>query len=113
MNLIKQAQKGELPQNKVLVPAEEGGTVTSDDGNLTLEIPAGALDSDTEIAVSYAESEELPESLREIEGAGPGYHLQPDGLTFNDPVTVSLDLAPMDCSFRFTKRQFIRMVEQL
>ena len=71
---------------------DEGRTVTSDDGKLTLEIPPGALDEEIAISITAVPLEELPEELHLLRGAGTGYRLEPDGLTFSKPVTVTLEL---------------------
>ena len=74
-------------------PTEESRTVTSDDGKLTLKIPPGALgEDDVEITITSVPLEELPEELQEVQGAGDGYRLEPDGLQFNQPVAVRLEL---------------------
>ncbi len=68
-----------------------GGKLTSPDGKLTLEIPAGALSSDTVITLSKSPS--LPEQANRLSLA---YTLQPDGLAFAKPATVQLKLAASD-----------------
>lgn len=73
-------------------PPEPVRAVISDDGRLTLEIPPGAVDEDVEISVTSVPLDELPEQLRVLLGAGTGYRLEPDGLEFRKPVTVSLQL---------------------
>jgi hypothetical protein len=72
--------------------AQEFRTVTSDDGRLTVEIPAGAVDGEAEITIATVPLDELPEELRLLQGAGTGYRLEPDGLEFSEPVAVSLEL---------------------
>ena len=72
--------------------APEALIVTSDDGRLTLTIPPGALDEDVEITITSVPLEELPQALQEVQGAGDGYRLEPEGLRFLGPVTVSLEL---------------------
>lgn len=68
----------------------EGGSVTSRDGKLILDIPAGALDEETEISIKEIEPDEVAEEIidteQEIESA---YELSPDGLEFNLPVSVT------------------------
>ena len=70
----------------------EGGVVTSDDGKLALDIPAGALDEEVEITMTAVPVDDLPEELREVSGPGPAYLLEPDGLEFDEPVAVKLEL---------------------
>jgi len=59
----------------------EGGVVVSDDGRLTLEVPAGALDEAVDITIE--EAEDLPEGA-----LGPAYDVQPRGLVFGAPIRV-------------------------
>jgi len=61
---------------------ERGGTVTSDDGRVTLSIPAGALAD--EVAIRIVESEALPE-----DAGGPAYEIQPIGVTFSFPAELA------------------------
>ncbi len=72
--------------------AQEGRTVASDDGRLTVEIPPGVVDEEAEITIATVPLDELPEELRVLQGAGTGYRLEPDGLEFSEPVAVSLEL---------------------
>ncbi len=65
----------------------EGGTVRSSDGKLTLEIPAGALDEDTEISIKRINPEDLPPEFGDID-TDRQYELEPDGLEFNIPITA-------------------------
>ena len=76
----------------VTIAAAQGGTVTSLNGFLTLEIPPGALDEDTQISITSAEPDDLPDSLRQLADPEMIYQLQPDGLRFNQAVTVTIDI---------------------
>jgi hypothetical protein len=67
-------------------------TVVSDDGKLTIIIPAGLVDDDVEITATALPLEQLPVELRQLRGAGAGYRLDPDGLEFDQPVEVTLEL---------------------
>lgn len=64
-----------------------GGSVTSSDGLFTLDVPAGALASDTDITIQ-------PITNTAWGGIGAGYRLTPDGLTFSQPVNVAFQIAP-------------------
>ncbi len=75
------------------ITADEGGSVTSADGALTLEIPPGALAEDTDISIREVDPDDLPDAFADV-GEGMGYELEPEGLTFSEPVTVSLSLDP-------------------
>jgi hypothetical protein len=63
-----------------------GGTVMSDDGRVTLEIPAGALSSDVEISIEVVD--DGPNSA-----VGTAYAILPAGVSLLRPATLSYDLA--------------------
>ncbi len=66
-----------------------GGSLTSSDGSLAVNIPAGALTSDTDITIQ-------PITNTAWGGIGTGYQLTPDGLTFLQPVELEFQIAPED-----------------
>lgn len=66
-----------------------GGTVDSDDGNVTLTIPAGALSEDTTIEVTSLTT--TPSG-----GIGTAYLFTPEGLSFDIPVTIAIDYDELD-----------------
>jgi hypothetical protein len=68
-----------------------GGKVVSADGDLTLDIPVGALAEDTEISVRKISRSELGPDFQGVDVAA-AYELGPDGLAFLQPVTVTLRL---------------------
>jgi len=74
-----------------------GGQVMSADGDLTLDIPAGALPADTEITIRKLAPSQLGPAFEGADVAA-AYELGPDGLTFQQPVTVTLrlDQQPVD-----------------
>jgi hypothetical protein len=59
-----------------------GGTLESADGNLTVTIPPGALSSETEISIQ-------PVTNTAPLGLGSGYRLQPEGITFANPIQLT------------------------
>jgi formylglycine-generating enzyme len=63
-----------------------GGTVTTGDGNVTLEVPAGALDSETEITVAPQMTYPADERLV----PGTCYEFGPDGTQFAVAVQMTL-----------------------
>jgi hypothetical protein len=66
----------------------EGGTLASDDGRFSLEIPAGALDTEMEFSVE--------EVSCDLEAAiGSCYAALPIGTTFRLPVLVAFDVADL------------------
>jgi len=82
----------DTPSTQLIVQAEKGGTVTSLDGRLNVEIPAGALAEDTEISIEIIPPEELPEELQEWEPIGSAYRLEPDGLKFQEPIKLTMQI---------------------
>jgi len=70
----------------------DGGSITSNDGLLTLTIPAGALGNVETITIAPLAAEELGsefDQLVDAEGIAEVYELGPDGLVFDQPVAVN------------------------
>ncbi len=67
-----------------------GGSVTSDDGKLTLTFPAGALAADTEITIEGTAPANLDDEFDPL-APDEGYALGPDGLTFPVPVRATYE----------------------
>jgi fibronectin type 3 domain-containing protein len=67
-----------------------GGSVTSDDKNITVQVPEGALSSKTAITITPTPSNSNvpPGSI------GAVFDLSPDGTTFNKPITISIKYDP-------------------
>lgn len=63
-----------------------GGQVRSKTRDLTIDIPAGALDADTAITIT-------PITSTGPGAAGPAWRLGPDGTKFNVPVTLTFSYA--------------------
>lgn len=76
------------PENLV---GPEGGTLTS--GPLTLEVPAGALDDSVEITITALDNASGSAPADFVVVDGTGFDLQPDGLTFAEPATLSIRVA--------------------
>lgn len=66
-----------------------GGTLVSDDGRFSVDIPEGALDAELELHI-----ETVPCELSDA--VGDCYAVSPRGTTFLRPVEVSYELADMD-----------------
>ena len=66
-----------------------GGSVQSDDGRLTLKIPAGALSSPTAVSIG-AGSNGAPNAI------GAGYSITPGALSFAKPAQLVLHYATVD-----------------
>jgi len=78
------------------VSAAGGGTFTSNNGEISLEIPPGALAQDTTITVKEVPQEEWTEDIKALEPVGPVFSLEPDGLEFSQPVRITVRLDPED-----------------
>lgn len=78
------------PQAKQTVGAA-GGELLSPDGSLKLTIPAGALAADTEISMVEVSAANVPAHMQPL-GAQRVYRLQPAGLQFAQPVSLSVTL---------------------
>ena len=63
-----------------------GGTVMSDDGRVTLDIPEGALSSDVEITIEVVD--DAPAGV-----VGTVYAIEPAGVSLLFPATLTYDLA--------------------
>lgn len=83
-------ESGSPPENLI---GPEGGTITSPDSTLTLEVPAGALDDSVEITASAIADPAGAAPADFVVMDGTGYDLQPDGLTFNQPATLTIRVA--------------------
>ena len=69
----------------------EGGTGANSDGSIELEIPPGALNAATDMrATRYEGGRALPNFLPELSHFTYACDLTPDGLSFNEPVTVRM-----------------------
>lgn len=66
-----------------LITAATGGTLTTPDNRLSINIPAGALSEDTTISI-----EPITSKAPGATGVG-GFRLGPDGTVFNKPVTLT------------------------
>ncbi len=67
----------------------DGGTITSADGRLTLEIPPGALSEATTIRIQTRGPNDVAADLADLMPVY-AYSLFPSGLTFSEPVRVLL-----------------------
>jgi len=63
----------------------EGGTLTSNDGRLTLTIPAGAFDAVRQVSI-------VPISNKAHGAKGPAYRLSPEGLNTPVPMTLTFEV---------------------
>jgi hypothetical protein len=66
-----------------------GGTISSEDGRLTLDVPEGALDAG--VAVTISLGDEDPE-----DAVGPSYQVLPEGTSFRIPATVTYNFDGLD-----------------
>jgi hypothetical protein len=76
-----------IPSSTAIGP--EGGSVRSDDGRLTLKLPAGALASPTQISIATT-GNGAPH------GRGAGYSISPGSLPFSRPAELVLSYGATD-----------------
>ncbi|MBP5402883.1 MAG: hypothetical protein J6Y36_06980 [Treponema sp.] len=81
---------GDLPlEVKSLITKKDGGVITL--GNVSIEIPAGAVKKDTEISITRLEEvQETGEMLANATQFMGGYRFLPAGTKFKKKVTVSI-----------------------
>ncbi len=80
----------EAPDGQAVGP--DGGNIASPDGLLHLDIPPGALPVETAISISVMADHGLDPAFI----SGQVYELQPEGLLFEAPVTVTRTLSSND-----------------
>ena len=80
------------PARGVVVSAASGGTVQSDDARITLNIPPGGLSADTAIEIRRLADTAAPPNLPNAQLVGPTYELGPDGIEFDQAISVTLSL---------------------
>src|SRR5687768_11259998 len=76
------------------VVGAKGGTVTSADQRLKLDIPEGALASDVEIKITAV-------TTPPAGGVGAAYDIQPDGLVFATPALLEYRFREEDVNDEF------------
>lgn len=74
------------------VKAEEGSTLTGNNNRVTLEIAPGALSEDTRISINEVDENDWSDAIKDLEPEGEVLRLEPDGLEFDKPVTITLHL---------------------
>ncbi len=89
-----------------LVVGVDGGTVTSLDQNVTLTIPAGALDADTSITIGQISDAGFSAEFGDGAGVHRTYVFAPDGLVFNSPATATFTVDLGDDGASRTKLPF-------
>lgn len=75
--------------NSKLIVATSGGSITSTDGKITVNIPAGALSKNETITIQ-------PVTNNTGLGKSKAYRLTPHGVTFNKPVSISFRYTDAD-----------------
>lgn len=68
-----------------------GGIASSLDGGVSLFVPAGALDQDTEITLAVVDDNSIPGGVTRT---SPVYRIDPEGTAFAIPATVSAAIDP-------------------
>jgi len=71
------------------IDAADGGTVETESGSASIEIPAGALSEDTEITLEELDRSEQPDA---DDLGSNAFEFGPDGTQFEEPVTITIRL---------------------
>ncbi len=71
------------------VSAEEGGTVKNSDGSISIEIPGGALDSDTTITMTIYDAENYA-GTEDQDVISKVVEFEPSGTIFKKPVIITM-----------------------
>ena len=87
--LITAAGTADGVANSKLINAANGGSITSTDGKITVNIPAGALANNETITIQ-------PVTNTTGLGKGKTYRITPHTITFNKPVTISFPYTDAD-----------------
>lgn len=75
----------------------DGGTISTTDGSVTIDVPSGALNDDTSLSITETNTSfELTTSLGKNGFALFGVSIQPEGLEFNTPITIIFAWADED-----------------
>jgi hypothetical protein len=101
--LVTAAGTSDGVANSKLIIAANGGTITSTDGKITVNIPAGALSNNETISIQ-------PVTNTTGLGKSKTYRLTPHGITFNKPVTISFPYT--DADIEGTIPELLRIVFQ-
>lgn len=72
---------------------KDGGELVSSNGSLVLKIPAGALETEIELSIEEKSIDDVDEALLPL-GPSVYFELKPDGQTFAQPLSLSLDIDP-------------------
>ncbi len=68
--------------------AAEERVFTFDDGALTIIAPAGALSAEVNLVATQMSAADRPAELSDVPMSGTFYRLEPDGLSFPEPLTI-------------------------
>ena len=71
---------------------DQGGTLTTADGNTIITVPVGALSQSTTISVIEQQGDDIPPELQ-VEGVVAIYDLSPDGSQFDTPLNIEVKIA--------------------
>ena len=72
------------------ISSEDGGKIESSDGNISIEIPADALDSNTEITMKIYDASDFP-SADDEKIVSKIVEFEPSGTIFKKPVIISMN----------------------
>ena len=82
-------EKQQIISATTTVSATDGGTIVTEDSTAKIEIPAGAIDEDTEITMTLFEKKSFPDEDKLVSKV---ITFEPSGLVFNKDVTITLTI---------------------
>ena len=88
------------------ISAEEGGTIESSDGKISIEVPDGAMDSDVTITMKIYESANYPGTENETVISNV-VEFEPSGMIFKKPVFISMESTGTENNLRAVKKKVI------
>jgi len=88
------------------IPAEEGGTITNSDESVAIEIPAGALESDTTITMRIYDAEDYP-GTEDKTVISKVVEFEPTGTIFKKPVFISMISTGTGAELRAAKKKVV------
>ncbi|MCB1646442.1 MAG: thrombospondin type 3 repeat-containing protein, partial [Pseudomonadales bacterium] len=93
----------------------DGGSLTSQDGDMTLTLPAGAVSADTVITIGQLTPEAYAAQFGEGANINATYVLAPEGLVLNTPATAEFDFSDIAAGIKRNRIGFsvVRSVTEL
>ena len=105
-NKKKELKQGFEEEVTKEIPAEEGGKVENSDGSVSIEIPAGALESNTEITMRIYDAKDYP-GTEDKTVISKVVEFEPSGTIFKKPVSISMTSTGTETLLRAVKKKVV------